>query len=145
MRIEAVLHPAKEGGYAVSIPAFDLWTQGETKEECYMMAREAVTLAFESEIGGTDFTELVEAHPEEGDVFTLTVPEQEALQMMIKLLRASQGFSLGDASKALGSSSKNSFAQYEQGAREPGVTKLAQLLDVLHYDLVLSVRTKKTA
>jgi predicted RNase H-like HicB family nuclease len=142
MRVEAIAYPEKEGGYSVSIPALDIWTQGETLEECRFMAADAVTAIFETEFEDKNFEGKIFAHSEQGNSFTLSVPPEETLQLMLKLLRSKQGLSLSETTKILGYSSKNSFAQYEQGTREPGVAKFAQMLEGLQCDLVLSVRSK---
>ena len=40
-----VISPAKEGGYSVYIPGWDINTQGETYEECLKMAQDVIGLA----------------------------------------------------------------------------------------------------
>lgn len=43
MKFSVVLEPAEEGGFNVSVPAFDgCFTQGETEEEALQNAREAI-------------------------------------------------------------------------------------------------------
>ena len=39
-----VISPAKEGGYSVYVPGWDVYTQGETYEECIRMARDVIGL-----------------------------------------------------------------------------------------------------
>lgn len=39
-----ILHPERDGGYAVDIPDLKIGTQGETISECINMARDAIGL-----------------------------------------------------------------------------------------------------
>lgn len=39
-----ILHPEKEGGFSVDVPALAIGTQGETVAECIDMARDAIGL-----------------------------------------------------------------------------------------------------
>ncbi len=47
MRLTAELIPEEEGGYSVYCPELDIYTQGETEEECLANLREAVELHME--------------------------------------------------------------------------------------------------
>ena len=50
MRITAQLIPEREGGYSVYCPELDIYTQGETENECLENLKEAAELHIE-EIG----------------------------------------------------------------------------------------------
>ena len=47
IRINAELMPEEEGGYSVYCPELDIYTQGETEEECLNNLREAAELHLE--------------------------------------------------------------------------------------------------
>ena len=47
MRLTAELIPEEEGGYSVYCPELDIYTQGETEEECLANLREAAELHME--------------------------------------------------------------------------------------------------
>jgi len=47
LRISADLVPEEEGGYTVYCPELDIYTQGETEEECLANLREAAQLHLE--------------------------------------------------------------------------------------------------
>jgi predicted RNase H-like HicB family nuclease len=47
IRITAELIPEDEGGYSVYCPELDIYTQGETEEECLDNLREAAELHLE--------------------------------------------------------------------------------------------------
>ena len=47
VRITAELIPEDEGGYTVYCPELDIYTQGETEEECLENLREAAELHLE--------------------------------------------------------------------------------------------------
>jgi len=50
IRVTVELIPEEEGGYTVYCPELDIYTQGETEEECIQNFREAAELHLE-EIG----------------------------------------------------------------------------------------------
>lgn len=39
-----IISPAQEGGYSVYVPGWDVYTQGETYEECIRMAKDVIGL-----------------------------------------------------------------------------------------------------
>ena len=47
IRITAELIPEEEGGYTVYCPELDIYTQGETEDECLANLREAAELHLE--------------------------------------------------------------------------------------------------
>jgi predicted RNase H-like HicB family nuclease len=47
VRLSAELFPEEEGGYSVYCPELDIYTQGETEEECLLNLREAAELHLE--------------------------------------------------------------------------------------------------
>ena len=47
IRITAELIPEQEGGYCDYCPEFDIYTQGETEEECLQNLKEAAELHIE--------------------------------------------------------------------------------------------------
>jgi predicted RNase H-like HicB family nuclease len=47
VKISAVLIPEDEGGYSVYCPELDIYTQGETEQECIDNLREATELHLE--------------------------------------------------------------------------------------------------
>ncbi len=47
MKLTAELIPEEEGGYSVYCPELDIYTQGETEEECLANLREAAELHME--------------------------------------------------------------------------------------------------
>jgi predicted RNase H-like HicB family nuclease len=93
MRVEVIAYLEKDGGYSVSIPALDIWTQGETLEKCRAMAVDAVTRILEAEFEDKNFEGKIFANLEQGNSFTLSVPPEETQQLMLKLLRLKQGVS----------------------------------------------------
>lgn len=72
LKYTVILIPEEEGGYSVEVPALPgCYTQGETREEALLMAKEAITLYLAS----------CKAHdepiPEETGVESLTVEVKE--------------------------------------------------------------------
>ncbi len=53
--------------------------------------------------------------------------------------------SLADVAKKMGASSLNAYAAYEQGKREPSLSKLRELLAAVAPEMVLTVGPRTTA
>lgn len=73
---------------------------------------------------------------------TLYVTASDPARLVSMLLRRQRdlhGLSLADVAGKLGTKSRNSYAQYEQGQRAPSSAVLQQLLDAVAPELVLAV------
>jgi predicted RNase H-like HicB family nuclease len=142
MRVEVIIYSEPTGGFAVEIPSLCVWTQGETLDECHSMAKDAVVSLLTAENEGEDFGSKVVPHPENQNRFTLEIPFADGLKLMMKQLRAESGKSLSETVEAMGKKSKNAYAQYEQGTREPGIRQFDSILSAMGMDLVVSVRPR---
>src|SRR5678816_1976119 len=56
---------------------------------------------------------------------------------VLKYQRARNGMSLADVAKSLGAASRNAYASYEQGAREPTLGKFRELLEAVAPEMTL--------
>jgi predicted RNase H-like HicB family nuclease len=59
VRITADLIPEEEGGFTVYCPELDIYTQGETEEECLDNLREAAELHLEELGASTDIRKVI--------------------------------------------------------------------------------------
>jgi DNA-binding XRE family transcriptional regulator len=56
---------------------------------------------------------------------------------VLKYQRARNGMSLADVAKSLGAASRNAYASYEQGTREPTLGKFRELLGAVAPEMTL--------
>lgn len=63
---------------------------------------------------------------------------------VLKYQRAKHGLSQADVAAKLGASSVNAYSSYEQGKREPSLSKFRELLAVVAPELMLSVGPRKS-
>ncbi len=141
MKVQGFLHKEK-GGWAVEMPLLLIFTQGHTKKNAYAMAKDAV----ESLVEKDGFA--VKIHPGEGNDFTLSANDDQALMAFIlKQRRAVSGLTVREVAKRLGSNSPRAYSKYEEGATKPSLEKFSELMQAIdaHADLVLNVVKKRTA
>jgi DNA-binding transcriptional regulator YiaG len=113
--------------WLAEVPMLDVITQGKTRREAVSMLKDAI----ESLVNKGGFSVRVvdrsvrdEVAIESDDVATL-------FAMALKRLREANGLSMADVAKALGQSSKNAYARYEQGKTVPTIKKAEELLRVV--------------
>lgn len=117
---------SKETGtwWAAEAPVAGVYTQGRSRKDAAAMLADA----FESLVNRPGFkvTVLDEGN---GDQVLVEANEPAALAAyVLKYQREAHGLSLAQAAKALGASSRNAYARYEQGASVPTLDKFAELL-----------------
>jgi hypothetical protein len=120
----------KEGRFwLVEIPAFDAFTQGRSKREAFVMAKDLLeTMA---DVGGFHAT----VYPTGGETFEIGANRIGVLlALLLRRQRERQGLTLAEAAERLGQRSKNAYARYEQGKSMPTVEKLEQLLRAIAPD-----------
>jgi hypothetical protein len=120
----------KEGRFwLVEIPAFDAVTQGRSKREAFVMAKDLV----ETMAGVGGFHAVV--YPTGGETFEIGANRIGVLlALLLRRQRERQGLTLAQAAERLGQRSKNAYARYEQGKSMPTVEKLEQLLRAIAPD-----------
>ncbi len=127
----------KEGSFwLVEVPALDLTTQGETKEEAYKMIKEAseeLTRLYFKREDAEEFEITVISYGK--DVFAITSNNVQLLMsLLLKRQREKSGTTIQTAAERLGSKSPNAYAQYEKGHTNVSVVKFEQLLDAVNPD-----------
>jgi DNA-binding XRE family transcriptional regulator len=120
-------------GWLIEVPALDLMTQASTKKGSYDM----LTDALESLVNCKDFK--VRIFPLLDDRFILgTNNDNLFIALVLKRQRIKHGLSLSDMAKRLGASSKNAYAQYEQGKNLPSLPKLQEFLQAMGKNVILT-------
>lgn len=117
----------KDGNYwLVEIPILDAMTQGRTKKEAFIMAKDLL----ESLANRSDFS--VDIHPGKQDDFEVSSPDiRGMISLLLRRQRQHSGLSLAEAAERMGAKSRNSYARYEQGISVPTLEKLNQLLQAV--------------
>jgi hypothetical protein len=105
------------------------WTQGRSRKEAMEMLADCI----ETKINRREIKVTVAALTS-GDTFEVAIDTNEPGLLaaeVLKYQRGVHGLSLADVAKALGSSSRNGYASYEQGRREPSLSKFRELLSAV--------------
>ena len=117
----------KDGKFWLAeIPLLDLLTQGHSRKEAYVMAKDVVISA----LNKPTVKITLEKGPD--DTFFISASDsRELIALMLKQLRRKQGFTVRQASAQMGSSSPNAYGVYEQGRSAPTLEKLEELIGVV--------------
>ena len=126
----------KEGAHWMTeVRELSALTQGATKKEAFFMMKdllgEMLFDHFEKKIGVKSKTD-----SQGNSVFIIS--DQYALPLILKRLRSVKGKTIQEVSDLCGFKSKNSYAQYEQGRRMPGIEQFIKLLEVMGAELRIS-------
>ncbi len=125
----------KEGKFwLIEVSTINVMTQGRSKKEAYHMMRDAVELLINRK--GVK----VEIFQISNGGFTLHINDDAVMvSLILKGQRAKHGLTLANMAKRLGSTSKNAYAQYEQGRSIPSLHKLQQLLSLMDPKAIISL------
>ena len=127
----------KEGGhYLAEVSELNALTQGVTKKGAVFMLKDLL-----GEMLFDHFENKIEVKSKVlGEEIILIIPDHYAFPLILKRLRAVKGKTIQEISDLCGFKSKNSYAQYEQGRRMPGIEQLAKLLEVMGAQLKISLK-----
>lgn len=107
----------------VEVPILGVMSQGETREEAYLMIADAI----ESLVNKAGFK--VDVYPGGGESFEVGAQDQATLHaFLLKRLRIRHGLTMSEAAKRLGAKSINAYARYEQGKSVPSIETFDRLL-----------------
>lgn len=132
---------SKESGtwWAAEAPVAGVYTQGRSRRDAAAMLADA----FESLINRPGFKVTV---VDEGDGEQVLIEANEPAALaayVLKYQREVHGLSLAQAARALGASSRNAYARYEQGTSVPTLDKFAELLRAVAPEVTLIIGTRK--
>lgn len=110
--------------WAAEAPDAGVFTQGKTRADAKAMLADA----FESLIDRSGFKVTVSDFGEGEDVLVEANEAAPLAAYVLKHQREIHGMSLAQVAAALGTSSRNAYARYEQGTSAPTLDKLQELL-----------------
>jgi predicted transcriptional regulator len=126
--------------WAAEAPVAGVYTQGKSRKDAAAMLADA----FESLINRPGFKVTV-IDEGSGDQVLIEANEPAALgAYVLKYQREAHGLSLAQVAKALGASSRNAYARYEQGESVPTLDKFAELLRTVAPEVTLIIGTRKS-
>ena len=120
--------PDRRIGWAAECEVACVWTQGPTKQQAMENIAEVVELKVNRRGFKASVTELG-PDPLGGITVWIETNDPAAVVALILLeQRLAHKLSLADVAANLQASSRNAYASYERGEREPSITKLRDLL-----------------
>jgi predicted RNase H-like HicB family nuclease len=126
----------KDGKFwLVEVPILDLMTQGKTKKEAYEMVADML----ETMVNKEGFK--IEVYKGKKDSFEVgSIEPKHMISLLLQRKREVSGLSLAQVANRLGTTSRNTYARYEQGRTVPSVEKLNELLHAVcpQTDIVIS-------
>jgi len=114
------------------------FTQGKSRRDALFMLGDCI----ETKVNRAGFNVRVTEIGPEGDAIAVFVDSDEPAVLaaeVLKYQREMHHLSLADVAKALGASSRNAYAMYEQGKREPSLSKFRELLAVVAPEMAMVV------
>lgn len=116
--------------WGVEIPLLHIHTQGKSRKDALIMAKDAIQSLIEDP--------KVRVHiydSEDGETFTIDSNNlTQFIAFMLKRQRQFRGLSVRDVAARLNSKSPNAYAQYEQGKVKPSMDKLVELMRAIDPD-----------
>ena len=132
---------AKESGpwWSAECEIIGAFTQGKSRRDAMAMLADCI----DTKVNCAGFKTIVTAAgPPNGDAFAVFVDTNEPALLaaeVLKYQREKHKLSLADVAKAMGTKSRNVYASYEQGKREPSLSKFRELLRIVAPEMVLTV------
>ena len=129
MKIEGKVK--KSGKYwAVEVPLLLIFTQGKSKKDALLMAKDAVDELIGNEIFSSSVSELANG------IFSVSSNNDSLLiSVALKQQRLHRGLSIRDVSLRMGSNSPTAYSRYEKGTVKPSLDKFSELLKAIDADL----------
>jgi DNA-binding XRE family transcriptional regulator/predicted RNase H-like HicB family nuclease len=123
-----------KGHWLVEVTALDILTQGHSRKVAFAMLKDAIRLL----VARKGVHIKIRSHDQE--TFLVESPDQkDLLALMLKRQRAKHNLTLSDMAKRLHSSSKNAYAQYEQGKSQPSFSKVQEFLSAMNSKAVMAL------
>ncbi len=133
----------KQGRWCVAIcDLIGAFTQGRTRKEAIENLAEVVELRVDRRGFEVAVTELETRR--RNVISVLVEPSDPALlaAAVLRYQRTRRGLSLAEVARALGAASRNAYASYEQGRREPTLGKLSELLKAVAPEIALTLEPR---
>ena len=127
------------GGWMSVCDAVAAVGQGKTPSAAAAMLADAVVTVVDKDGFDATATEMGWIDRSTMSVFIDTNMPRVLAAYMLLVQRELAGLTLTQVAKKLGAASVNAYAAYEQGKREPSISKLRELLAAVNPELVLAV------
>lgn len=138
MVITGVIRKEKGGWYA-GCDAIGVFTQGTSRKHATDRLVEAIEMKAGRKGWHASIAEL------DGDAVLIDSDRPEVLAAeVLKHQRFMSGLSLADVQKRMGVKSRNEFAAYEKGERDPSIAKFRALLAAVAPDMALAVVPRRS-
>ncbi|MBN1961706.1 MAG: type II toxin-antitoxin system HicB family antitoxin [Deltaproteobacteria bacterium] len=112
--------------YEVSVPDLGVYTQGTSIKDAHEMAIDALEIIVDK----PDFK--AELLPIDKTTFEISGSNSKYLiALFFRQLRINAKLSLSEFAQKLGAKSRNEYAKYEQGKAVPGLSKVAEIANVI--------------
>ena len=135
--------------WAVEVEAFGGWTQGRTLKDAIAMLVDLVRCKLEHELKRPDVTSSVTVTVignDAPDSYQVLVEASEPAllaALVLRYQRQVRGLTLAQVAEKLGASYHNAYASYEQGKREPSISKMRELLAAVAPEMALTIGPRK--
>lgn len=120
--------------WLVEVPALDVMTQANSKEEALFMIKDAVmelVLSYFKNDVSKDFDIKVNDY-KKGVIGITTTDNSLMLALSLRRQREKSGLTIREAAERLGSKSPNAYAQYEKGRIRISLDKYESLLQAVN-------------
>ena len=142
MRFEGRVIPPKKGEkfWSVVIADLKIYTQGRNEKDAYTMAKDAL----ECLVDEKGFHAYVK--PMSGNRFSVAATDiRPLIARYLQVARSRSGLTIQEVADRMGVTSRNAYAQYEQGKATPSLEKLTQILQALDPEQDMVFKVKKFA
>jgi len=136
----------REGpGWSAHCTILGAYTQGRSLREATANLAEAIELKVGERNFKVTITDLGHGDSAEHIVFIEASEPGLLAAEVLKYQREIHGLSLADVARKLGAASVNAYAAYEQGKREPSLSKFLELLHAVAPEVALVVEQRDAA
>ena len=143
MEFDGVVRKERNSKYwVIYVPAFDLATQGTSKEDAFDMLGDAIKELVHSYFGKSHKNRLrIFFDKDEGSGFGVSASDNKVLlSLALRRQREMSGSSVRDVSSRLKSRSPNAYAQYERGKLNISLDKYEKLLQAANPETTCAIR-----
>lgn len=123
-------------------------TQGDSRADACSMLAELVELMAREELGKAVHVAVTETTTSERDVADAAIASDTPgvlAALVLRHQRERNKLSIADVSKRLGAASRNAYAAYERGQREPSLSKFIELLAAVAPDFEMTIGPRSSA
>lgn len=146
MMITGRIEKAEGGLWRAECPLVGAYTQGKSRKDASVMLADCVESLIGEGAPRIAVTE-IESAKSKTEAYTVSVDAEDVTLLLAEVLkhqRRVHKLTVADVAKRLGASSLNAYSAYEQGKREPSVSKYRQLLAAIAPEVTLVITGPKS-